>query len=259
MVRKYPAIVFAVLLAAMSACGSDTSKSQKPESPAAAPDAKKVDASTAATITGKVVFEGAPPQNPVINMASDPACSGGNKGDVTTEQVLVDNGGLQNVFVYIKDGLGNKYLFDTPVEPVKLDQKGCHYVPHVLGLRTTQPLEVVNSDNTLHNVHGMPETNREFNQGQPMAGMKNVVTFTTPEVMIPFKCDVHSWMRAYVGVVDHPYFAVSGSGGTFELRMIPPGTYTIEAVHEKLGRQTQSVTLGDKDTKAMTFTFKPAV
>lgn len=260
MFRHYNAILLAALLATTAAgCGSDTSKSAQPASPAAAPDAKKVDEATAAKITGKVLFDGAPPQNAAINMASDPACAEGGKGPVAVESVMVDNGGLQNVFVYIKDGLGNKYLFDTPMEPVKLDQKGCHYVPHVVGLRTTQPLEVTNSDNTLHNVHAMPETNREFNQGQPVPGMKNAVTFTVPEVLIPFKCDVHSWMHAYIGVVSHPYFAVSGSGGTFELRTIPPGTYTIEAVHEKLGRLTQTVTLGEKDSKEITFTFKPAV
>ena len=100
--------------------------------------------------------------------------------------ILVDNGALQNVFVYIKDGLGNKYLFDTPTDPVVLDQKGCHYIPHVVGLRATQPQQVVNSDNTLHNVHAMPESNREFNQGQPVPGMKNSVTFAVPEVLIPF-------------------------------------------------------------------------
>ena len=168
----------------------------------------------------------------------------------------MDNGGLENVFVYIKDGLGNKYLFDVPTEPVKIDQRGCHYVPHVLGLRTTQPLNVVNSDDTMHTVHGMPEANREFNFGQVVAGMKNAVTFNVPEVMIPFKCDVHAWMNAYIGVLDHPYFAVTGGGGKFELRTIPPGTYTIEAWHEKLGRQTQSVTLAAKDSKEITFTFK---
>ena len=259
MFRNYKTIALAVLLAAATAACSDSSKSAEPSSPAAAPDAKKVDAATAATITGKVVFEGTPAPNPVINMSSDPACAEGNKGPVTSESILVDNGGLQNVFVYIKDGLGNKYLFDTPTDPVVLDQKGCHYIPHVVGLRATQPLQIVNSDNTLHNVHGMPENNREFNQGQPVPGMKNSVTFAVPEVLIPFKCDVHAWMHAYVGVVNHPYFAVSDKAGKFELRTIPPGTYTIEAVHEKLGRQTQSVTLGEKDAKEITFTFKPAV
>ena len=121
---------------------------------------------------------------------------------------------------------------------------------------TARYLPIGNSDNTMHNVHGMPDTNREFNFGQVVAGLKNTVTFTTPEVMIPFKCDVHSWMNAYVGVVNHPYFAVTGNGGTFELKTVPPGTYTIEAWHEKLGRQTQSVTVAEKDAKDVNFTFK---
>ena len=257
MVRVRKLVVAAALAAACAACGgSDSSKSAEPSSPAAAPDAKKVDTATAATITGKVVLEGTPPANPVLKMASDPTCSNANSGEVHAESYVVDNGALQNVFVWIKDGLGNKYLFDTPTEPVKLDQKGCHYVPHVLGIRVAQPLEIVNSDSTMHNVHGMPETNREFNFGQPVPGMKQSVAFTAPEVMIPFKCDVHAWMNAYIGVVNHPYFAVTGSGGKFELKTIPPGTYTIEAWHEKLGRQEQSVTLGEKDSKDITFTFK---
>jgi len=253
MLRIYKTLACVFVLAGLTACGSDSSKSAEPASPAAAPDAKKVDTATAGNITGKVMLEGTAPANPVIKMGSDPACG---SAEVRAESYVVDNGSLQNVFVYIKDGLGNKYIFDTPTEPVKLDQKGCHYTPHVLGVRVTQPLEVINSDATLHNVHGMPETNREFNFGQVVAGMKNTVTFTAPEVMIPFKCDVHSWMYAYIGVVNDPYFAVTGNGGTFELKTVPPGTYTIEAWHEKLGRQTQSVTLGEKDKKEITFTFK---
>ena len=251
-IHKYLAAV--CLCAAVAACSGDPSKSGEPSSPAAAPDAKKVDGATAATIKGKVTFEGAVPANPVIQMASDPACG---TAEVRAETFMVDNGALQNVFVHIKDGLGNKFIFDTPTEPVKLDQKGCRYTPHVVGLRVTQPLEVSNSDETMHNVHGMPETNREFNQGQPVVGMKNTVAFTAPEVMIPFKCDVHGWMIAYVGVVSHPYFAVTDKAGTFELKTIPPGTYEVEAWHEKLGRQTQTVTLGEKDSKEITFTFKP--
>jgi len=238
----------------MAACsGGDQSKSAQPASPKAAPGATKVDAATAGTITGKVLFEGTPPDNPVIKTTSDSACG---SGELRGETYVVDNGGLKNVFVYVKDGLGNKYIFDTPTEPVKIDQKGCHYIPHVVGVRTTQPLEISNSDATLHNIHGMPKANPEFNQGQVVAGMKNAFTFNAPEVLVPIKCDVHSWMNAYVGVVDHPYFAVSGDGGKFELRGVPPGTYSIEAVHEKLGRQTLPVTLGDKDSKELTFTFK---
>jgi hypothetical protein len=261
MVRVTRLLACVALLAACAACGgSDGSKSAEPSSPKAAPDAKKVDTATAATITGKVMLDGTAPANPVIKMSSDPTCTSANSGEVHAESYVVDKGAVQNVFVYIKDGLGNKYLFDTPTDAVTLDQKGCHYIPHVLGIRVGQPLDIVNSDSTMHNVHGMPETNREFNFGQPVPGMKQAVAFTAPEVMIPFKCDVHAWMHAYIGVVNHPYFAVTGSGGTFELKSVPPGTYTIEAWHEKLGRQEQSVTLGEKDSKEITFTFKaPAV
>jgi len=241
------------LAAALAACGgADQSKSAQGASPKAAPDAKRVDPATAGNITGKVVFEGALPENPVIKTSSDPACG----GDAHGESYVTDNGGLKNVFVYIKDGLGNKYIFDTPTTPVQIDQKGCHYVPHVVGVRTTQPLEFVNSDSTLHNIHGMPKSNPEFNQGQPVQGMKNAFTFSNADVLVPIKCDVHAWMNAYVGVVDHPYFAVSGDGGKFELRGVPPGTYSVEAVHEKLGRMSLPVTLGDKDSKELTFTFK---
>jgi plastocyanin len=112
------------------------------------------------------------------------------------------------VFVYVKDGLGN-YVFDTPTESVKIDQQNCRYHPHVFGLRVGQVLEIVNSDSTLHNIHATPKGNAEFNTGQPIQGMKTNHTFTQKEVMVPFKCDVHGWMNAYVGVLDHPYFAVS--------------------------------------------------
>lgn len=254
MSRIYKVLVCAAVAAALSACGgSDSSRSAAPKSPAAAPDAKKVDTSTAGTIAGKVVLEGTPPQNPLIPMAADPACG---TGQARGESYVAENGGLDNVFVHIKDGLGNKYIFETPTDPVTIDQKNCRYVPHVIGVRVAQPLQISNSDNTLHNIHAMPQTNREFNRGQMVAGLKDTVSFTAPEVMIPFKCDVHSWMNAYVGVVDHPYFAVTGGGGKFELKAVPPGTYTVEAWHEKLGRQTQTVTLGEKDSKDISFTFK---
>ena len=258
MIRLYKLMMPAIAALAIAACGgSDQSKSSNAISPAAAPDAKKVDEATAGSISGKVLVEGTLPQNAPIQMSSDPACDAANKGAAAAQETyLASGGGLQNVFVYIKDGLGNKYLFDTPTEPVKLEQKGCHYVPHVLGVRVGQPLQVVNGDSTMHNVHGTPSTNREFNFSQPVP-MTSTVTFTTKEVMIPFKCNVHSWMHAYIGVLDHPYFAVTGAGGTFDLRTVPPGTYTIEAWHEKLGTQTQTITLGEKDTKKdVTFTFK---
>ena len=250
MSRIYNVFAAVAIAGAVAACGGDTGKSARP---GPAPDAKRVDPATAASITGKVLFEGAAPEEPILKMSSDSACG---TAETRAERYVVDNGGLKNVFVYVKDGLGNKWIFDMPTEPVKLDQKGCRYTPHVVGVRAGQGLEVSNSDATLHNVHGMPKDNREFNQGQAMQGLKNTVTFETPEVLIPFKCDVHAWMSAYVGVVDHPYFAVTGDGGTFELRGLPPGSYSIEAVHEKLGRQSQPITVGDKESKELTFTFK---
>jgi hypothetical protein len=132
----------------------------------------------------------------------------------------------------------------------------CRYHPHVFGMRVGQPLEIVNSDPTLHNIHALPKANKEFNTGQPIQGMKTNHTFDGKEVMVPFKCDVHGWMNAYVGVLDHPYFATTGMDGKFELKTLPPGTYTIEAWHEKLGSTTQSVTLGPKESKEIMFTFK---
>ena len=253
---RVAAVAAASILAACG--GSNQSESPKPSSPAAASAGQKVDPATAGTISGKVAFDGDVPKLPMIQMGSDPACASAHKDGAPAQTYVVENGGLDNVFVYIKDGLGNKYVFETPTETKTLEQKGCEYIPHVLGIRVSQPLQIVNDDNTMHNVHGMPETNQEFNIGQPLPGMKNVVTFTAPEVLVPFKCDVHSWMNAFIGVVSHPYFAVTADGGKFELREVPPGTYTIEAVHEKLGRQTQTVTIGPKDTKEIAFTFKAA-
>ncbi len=253
MSRIKTAFACVIALAALAACSDDASKSAAPASPAAAPDAKKVDSATAATIKGKVLLEGTPPENPIIKMSSDPAC--GN-AEVRAESYAVENGALQNVFVHIKDGLGNKYIFDTPTEPVKVDQQRCRYQPHVFGAQTGQPIEVTNSDPTLHNVHAAASINRGFNYGQPVQGMKNTTTFDSAEVMVRFKCNVHPWMTAYAGILDHPYFAVTADGGGFELKNVPPGTYTIEAWHEKLGTQTQQVTVADDQHSELSFTFK---
>ena len=243
--------------AAMAACGgSDASKSPQPASPAAAPDAKKIDDATAGSITGRVTIAGTVPPDTPIQMSSDPVCASANKEAVAAENFVVKDGGLDNVFVYIKDDLTKKYIFDTPTTPVTIEQKGCRYVPHVVGVRVTQPLVITNDDGTMHTVHGLGRSNQEFNFSQPMAGLKNTVAFTTSEVLMPVKCDVHPWMHAFIGVVSQPFFAVTGDGGKFDLRTVPPGTYTVEAVHEKLGTQTQTVTIGDKEKKEITFAFK---
>jgi plastocyanin len=241
------------LVAAAAACGGGGPESSAP-APAAAPLPSPVDPATAANITGKITFEGTAPAPQPIKTNSDPNCA--KQGTITTESLVVGQGGsLQNVFVYVKDGLGTM-KFPTPPTPVVLDQKGCRYMPHVFGIQVGQPLEIVNDDPTLHNVHALPKANGEFNTGQPLQGMKHTHTFSTKEVMVPFKCDVHGWMNAFVGVLDHPFYAVTGPDGTFMLQGLPPGTYTVEAWHEKLGTQTQTVTIAAKETKDVALTFK---
>jgi plastocyanin len=211
-----------------------------------------VDPATAGSITGHVMLAGTPPPNEPIKTKSDPNCMAA----ITTESYVVGSGGsLANVFVYVKDGLGNR-VFPVPATSVVLAQKDCTYKPHVFGIQVGQTLDIVSNDPTLHNIHALPMANQEFNLAQGIPGIKNQHVFSTKEVMVPFKCDVHKWMNAFVGVVDHPFFAVSGADGAFSLSGLPPGTYTIEAVHEKLGRQTQSVTIGEKETKDLAFTFK---
>jgi plastocyanin len=250
--RFYPAAAL-VLTAAMAAgaCGGDSAKNAAPTAEAAVVT-NPVDAATAATVTGTITFEGTPPPPKPIKMSADPNCE--PQTGTVTETVVVTNGALKNVFVYVKDGLGN-LKFPVPATPVVLDQKGCRYLPHVLGIQAGQPMEIVNDDPTLHNVHALGETNREFNTGQPVQGMRHTHTFSTREVMVPFKCDVHGWMRAYVGVLDHPFYAVTSEDGAFTLTGLPPGTYTIEAWHETLGTRTQTVTIGAKQSKDIAFAF----
>jgi plastocyanin len=243
------------LAAAVVACGGGNKESSAPAESAAAGGGQKVDPATAGEISGVVSFDGVAPKNEPIKMNADPVCVKENPTPQTQETYEVDNGKLANVFVYVKDGLGN-YSFDPPTGSVTIDQMGCRYHPHVFGIRVGQTLEIKNSDPTLHNIHALPMGNKEFNTGQPIQGMITKHTFDAKEVMVPFKCDVHGWMNAYVGVLDHPYFAVTGPDGKFSLKGLPPGTYTIEAWHEKAGTQTAQVTLGAKETKEANFTFK---
>lgn len=241
--------------AAMAACRSQPPSEAREEGPAAI--VNPVDATTAASMAGTVTFEGVAPEPAGINMNSDPKCIGPTE---TSDESLVvsQSGALQNVFVYIKEGLGD-LKFPVPSTPAVIDQMGCHYIPHVLGVQAGQELLIINSDPTLHNVHALPLANDELNTGQPVQGMRHTHTFTTPEVMVPFKCDVHGWMRAYVGVLQHPFFAVTGPEGAFEIKGLPPGTYVLELWHERLGSQTATVTVAAKETKTdLAFVFKAA-
>jgi len=239
-----------VLVGLGAACGGG---SQQQATAPAAPVTNPVDAATAGSLKGSITLDGTPPAAQTINRRSDPYCE--QQGEARTQIFTVSDGGLQNVFIYVRDGLGN-LKFPVPTTPVVLDQHGCTYVPRVFGIQAGQSLEILNSDETLHNIHALPANNREFNRGQALKGLKHTHVFTTAEVMVPFKCDVHNWMNAWVGVLDHPFYAVSGTGGAFEIQGLPPGTYTIEAWHEKLGTQTQMVTIGPKEAKDLSFTFK---
>lgn len=213
--------------------------------------------SQAATLTGKVNFTGQAPAPQLIKTDADPACKLTHPQGVAAEEVVVNpNGTLKNVFVYVKEGLTDTNFPASPAA-VTLDQNGCHYEPHVFGIQVNQPLEIVNSDDTLHNVHALPKNSKEFNIGMPIKGMKMKKSFTTPEVMVRFKCDVHPWMSAYAGVLPHPFFSVSNADGVFNIDNLKPGQYVIEAWHEKYGTQTQSVTIGESDTtKDISFDFK---
>jgi len=244
--------VFLLAMLAAACGGGNGEQAAPPDAPTTSP----VDAATAGNVTGRVTFAGTAPKPTIVRMESDSNCV--QQGTTPTDEAVVvgDGGALQNTFVYVKDGLGD-LRFPIPSNTVVLDQKGCQYTPHVLGVQVGQSIEVLNSDPTLHNVHAVPTSNQEFNTGQPLPGMKHQHRFSTREVMVPFKCDVHPWMHAYVGVLDHPYFAVTGPDGSFDLKGLPPGTYTIEAWHETLGTQTQTVTIAAKETGDVAFEFTP--
>ena len=253
--RKSWLLASMVALVLTVACGGGGSDAPEEMAAPAAPVAAPVDEATAGAIAGTVMLEGTPPEAETIRMNSDPVCAQEAGNTTQTEYFVVgDDGSLANVFVYVKEGLGDR-TFPTPTEPVQLDQDGCRYLPHVFGIQVGQTLQVRNGDPTLHNIHAMPATNSEFNTGQPIEGMTFDHEFTEVEVMVPFKCDVHSWMNAYVGVVPHPYYAVSGDGGAFDISSLPPGDYVIEAWHEELGTQTQNITVGESETVEISFTF----
>ena len=252
-----------VSLAAIAGAGACNSRSDVPPV-SIVPDgggagANAVGATGTSTVSGMIMLEGETPAAETIRMNSDPVCVKQATMTDTEYYVVGDGGGLGNVFVYVKEGLAGSYLKDADDfdedETVVLDQNGCRYTPHVFGVQVGQTVQIVNSDPTLHNIHATPAVNAEFNTGQPIQGMSMERTFDSVEVMVPFKCDVHGWMNAYVGVLDHPYFATTGSDGAFDIGNLPAGNYVIEAWHEMLGVQTQNVTVGDGATANVAFTF----
>ena len=209
----------------------------------------------AGDVTGTVSFDGAAPKPNRLRMDADKICSRAHKDAVMSEEVVLNaNGTLKNVLVYVKDGLKVK-KFPAPKGKLKFDQHGCIYQPHVLGVQTGQEVEIVNSDPTLHNVHSLSSKNASFNVAQPKKGMVLSKTFDQSEIF-KVKCEVHTWMGAYIGVFEHPFFAVTGDDGSFKLEKLPPGEYTIEAWHEKYGTQTAKVTVDKSGAVTANFTFK---
>ena len=267
--RKYLNLLFACMLVLAAACGGGKEVSDEDQgeddgavqtadtgatatvsgTPAAAAPA----VADAATINGLVKFEGAAPKMPNLQMGADPYCASQHPTPAADEEVVVGAGGeLANVIVWVKNAPNG-----PAPGPAVIDQKGCKYYPHVGAVQVGQPIQIKNSDSTLHNIHAMPKVNSAFNEGQPVQGMVSTKKFDKVE-MEPFKikCDVHGWMKSWMVVLPHPYHSVSQMNGTFSIANLPPGTYTLVAWHEKYGTQEQQITVGAKEQKQVNFTFK---
>ena len=215
------------------------------------------DVANGATVSGKVIFKGDKPVMREIDMSANPTCQKAHAKPVVSEEVIVNgNGTLKNAFVWVKEGVPDS-KWAVPSKQAVVDQQGCIYTPHVSGVMVGQQVEFHNSDETNHNIHPLPSQNREWNESQPPKGDPKMKTFDQEEVMIPIKCNIHPWMRAYIGVVRHPFFAVTGEDGSFSIAGLPPGKYTLEAWHERYGKQDVEITVAAKDSKTADFTFGP--
>jgi plastocyanin len=220
----------------------------------AAPAAQNLGESS---ITGTVTFEGTAPKLAPLAMEADPACAKMHAGQPAPNEMLVLGSGntMGNILVSVSNGLPAGQTWPAPQTPVVLDQKGCTYEPHVMGIMIGQPYRILNSDGILHNVHTLPKVNSSFNRAMPATSKEATTTFPKPEDIFQIKCDVHPWMSAYIGVFTHPFYSATGTDGKFTISGLPPGTYEITAWHERLGTQTASVTVGAKEAKTQDFKF----
>jgi len=242
----------AVPLLYLAACGNGAEPRQQAE--IALPPAQ-IDQATAGTISGRVLFTGEAPAMPIIDMSSNPQCERQHHAPQKAETVVVNaNKTLRNVFIWIKDGLP-RARWTPPAESAKLDQRGCVYEPHVLGIMEGQQLEILNDDPVNHNVHAESQVNAAWNESQPPRAEHKFKQFDAAEVLFPVTCSVHPWMRSYIGVSPHPFFAVTGEDGSFTLKGVPPGTYTVEAVHEKYGRKEGKLTLAPNGSAVLDFAY----
>lgn len=258
MIRKVTTICVMLTLSSLlmiAACGKRAEKTEEPKGPAK-PEYKST--GDEGTVTGKVSFEGTPPTAKKIDMSQDSKCAAA-AGDKTTDDVAITDGKLGNVYVYLKAAAIDKFKYAIPSDPAVLDQLGCRYSPRTLGLRAGQTLRVTNSDPTTHNVHPSPKGNDEWNQSQAEGAPPIEKKFNRKELLIPVKCNQHPWMKANVGVLDHPYFTVSAKDGSYTIKDVPPGNYTVVFWHETLGEQTASITVAAKESKTQDMAYKSGV
>ena len=242
----------AVLLAGCS--GKVKPNSPRPKS-AAGSGVLTVDAATAGICHWAIHLQGTRPTPKPIDMSEEPACVEAHHGKAYDESLVVNkSGALANAFIYVKTARRKNLRHSST--PVTIDQSGCWFRPRVMGIQAGQTLQVINSDPVTHNIHPMAEVNREWNHSQGAGDPPIARRFIKPEIMIPVKCNIHSWMHAFIGVLTHPYFAVSKDDGTFEIKNLPPGTYTIAVWQEKLGTQEQQITVPPHGTAEANFTFK---
>jgi len=249
-------VLTAALAIVVAGCGgkaTNTDETAQPSGPANT--GATIDPATVGSISGTVKLDGMPTPMKPINMSAEPYCAKEHSSPVTPQDVVVTDGKLANVVIYIKSGLA-QYNYDTPKAPANLTQKGCMYEPHVVALMTGQTLEVKNDDQTTHNIHPMPKDNREWNTSQPPGAAPIDNSFARMEIAVPVKCNVHPWMKSYIAVVNNPFFAVTSKDGSFEIKGVPPGTYTVTAWQEKYGAVDQQVTIGPKESKTVDFTVK---
>jgi hypothetical protein len=256
----------ALLLCLSLACGKkaeDSGEANDNSNGGATAGTKYAATGNEGTITGKTSFTGTAPEPKKIDTSADAVCAQKNPNAVT-EDTVVKDGKVANVFVYIKDGTtadGKKigdFTFDAPTTAANLDQNGCHYKPHVLGVQTNQKISITNSDPTQHNIHPTPKNNPEWNQSQGSGAPPIEKSFAKSEVLIPVKCNQHPWMKAYIGVLKHPFFAVTKEDGTYTIPGVPPGKYTVVAWHEKFGEKNMEVTVPSKGSATADYSFDAA-